>query len=80
MINTDIDKFLQEMLDNKSKFDIGNYANQLNQKELLIIEDGDKNDHWIQLLPNVQLTKIDAGHNFIDQRIRMINEVVDWLN
>lgn len=79
MIDTDIDVFLQEMLDEKYKFDVLSYRNQMKNKKVLIIEDSNKNDPWIDKLPHVDVLKMESGHNFIDRRIEMIDQIVSWI-
>jgi len=80
MIKTDIDLFLQELLDKKEEFNILAFAKSLKNKKLLIIEDSDKNDKWISQLTHAKIVKFDSGHNFIDKRIEMIELIVNWLN
>lgn len=79
MIDTDIDLFLQEMLDNKKAFNITNYKEQLKSKKVLIIEDTDKNDDWINVLEGVAVKKMDTDHGFIDKRIELTTLIIDWL-
>jgi len=80
MINTDIDVFLQEMLDKKEAFNILAFAKFLKNKQVLILEDSDKNDKWTSQLTNAEIVKFESGHNFIDKRIEMIDLIVDWIN
>ena len=80
MINTNIDVFLQEMLDHKAAFNILSYKEQLKNKQVLIIEDSDKNDSWIKQLENIKLVKLDTDHNYIDKRLELTNTIVSWLN
>lgn len=80
MIETDIDAFLQEMLNNKKVFNIATYKEKLKRKKVLIIEDTDKNDIWINKLEGVEVTKMDTDHGFIDKRIELTNLIIDWLH
>jgi len=79
MIHTNIDSFLQEMLDNKDGFDILSYQEALKNKPVLIIEDSDKNDNWTKHLSQAEIVKFESGHSFIDKRIEMIDLIVNWL-
>jgi len=79
MIDTDIDHFLQEMLDKKVEFEILTYKDLLSDKKILIVEDSDKNDEWTEQLINADIVKFDSGHNFINKRIEMIDLIIDWL-
>ncbi len=80
MINVDIDKFLQDMIDNKEAFNVVTYKQQLSKKEVLIIEDSDRNLSWINQLEGVELVKLPSDHGFVNRRIQMIETVVTWLN
>ena len=80
MINVDINTFLQEMLDNKDRFNVVTYKDLLKEKKVLIIEDSDRNMNWISQLENIELVNIESGHNFIDKRIKMTNTIINWLN
>lgn len=79
MIRTDVDTFLQEMLDNKEVFNVVNYKTQLRQKRVLVIEDTDKNDAWLKELAGTRIIKMDTDHNFIDKRLELVEVIVDWL-
>jgi len=80
MIDTDIDLFLQELLDKKEEFNILAFAKFLKNKKVLILEDSDKNDKWTSQLTDAKIVKFESGHNFIDKRIEMIDLIVDWIN
>lgn len=80
MIETNIDLFLQEMLDRKIDFNVLTHVEALKNKRVLCIENSDKNDDWINQLPNAEVYKIPSGHNFVDKRIEMINFIVNWLD
>lgn len=79
MINHDIEKFLQEMLDNKTEFNITNYKLDLSHKQILIIENTDKNDAWINQLDNIEYRNFISDHNYTSQRKEMINEITKWI-
>ncbi len=80
MINVDIDAFLQDMIDNKEQFNVVTYKEDLSKKEVLIIEDSDRNLSWINKLEGVKLVKVPSDHGFVNRRIQMIETVVQWLN
>jgi len=79
MINTDIDEFLQEMLDKKREFDVLTYKEELAKKKVLIIEDTDRNDEWVLKLSNIDLIKLETDHGFIDQRLEMTRKIIEWI-
>ncbi len=80
MINTNIDEFLQELLDNKETFNIVNYNEHLSKKEVLIIEDSKRNEHWINKLDKKDYILLESDHNFVEERVEMIDTIMNWLN
>ena len=80
MLNITPAKFLQDVLENKKIYDVVSYKNQLKSKKVLIIEDTDNNQHWIQQLENVELNRFDSDHNFISNRIKLTKDIIDWLD
>ena len=80
MMNTHIDRFLQELLDNKKAYNIITYKEQLAKKKVLLIEDSDKNQNWISQLDKTEFIVLESDHNFIDKRIELTNLIVDWLD
>lgn len=80
MMNHNIDKFLTELIEHKREFNIVNYSEELSKKEVLLIEDSNKNDRWIKELKNHEIRYIDSDHNFTSGRKKMIHEIVQWLN
>ena len=79
VMNTHIDQFLQELLDNKKAYNILTYKEQLAKKKVLLIEDSDKNQNWISQLEKAEYILLESDHNFIDKRIELTNLIVDWL-
>ena len=79
MIQTNIDDFLQEMLDNKSKFNIVNYKDALKDKKVLLIEDSKKNEDWIKELETAEYLLMESDHNFIDKRLDLTNLIINWI-
>lgn len=80
MLNITPTKFLQDVYDHKKIYDVVTYKNQLKSKKVLIIEDTDNNQHWIQQLENVELNRFDSDHNFISNRIKLTKDIIDWLD
>jgi hypothetical protein len=79
MLNVVPDYFLQEMLNNKEAFNVATYKAQLKNKNVLLIEAGENNDHWINLLENVDRKMIRSDHNFISNRVELTTIIVNWL-
>lgn len=80
MLNVTPTAFLQEIFDNKEKYDVVTYKDQLKKKKTLLIEDTQSNQSWINLLENVEYKMIESDHNFISNRIELTNILIEWLN
>jgi len=80
MINHNIDSFLQELLDYKEEYNIVNYADQLQNKKVLHIEDSTKNESWIKQLEHSTYIVIDSDHNFVAERTKLKGSIINWLN
>lgn len=79
MLNVNPTVFLQEIFDNKEKYDVVTYKNQLKEKKVLLIEDTQNNKNWISLLENVDHKMIPSDHSFISNRIELTNLLIKWL-
>ncbi len=80
MLNVIPTVFLKEIFDNKEKYDVLTYRDQLKKKKTLLIEDTENNQNWIKLLENVDCKMIKSDHNFISNRIELTNILIEWLN
>ena len=80
MIKTNIDAFLQELLDNKIKYNITQYKELLEEKSVLLVEDTRKNESWIKELKEADYVLMESDHNFIDQRKELAKTIVDWIH
>jgi len=80
MMNHDIDYFLQELLDRKNEIDLANYNEDIENKNVLLIEDSSKNQDWINQLEHAESVILESDHNFIDKRIELTNLIVEWLD
>ncbi len=80
MLNVNPNSFLQEMLDNKEKYNVVTYKNQFKNKKVLLIEATESNQNWISLLGNINHKMIDSDHNFISNRIELTTVLIEWLN
>ncbi|MBN4081029.1 alpha/beta fold hydrolase, partial [Caldithrix abyssi] len=79
MLNVNPNTFLQEMLDNKEKYNVVTYKNHLKKKKVLLIEDTENNQSWINLLENIDYKLIKSDHSFISNRIELTNVLIEWL-
>ena len=80
MLNVNPNIFLQEMLDNKEKYNVVTYRDQLKNKKVLLIEATENNQNWISLLENIDYEIIESDHNFISNRIELTTALIVWLN
>ena len=68
------------MLDNKEKYNVVTYKNQLKDKKVLLIEASENNQNWISKPENIDHKMIDSDHNFISNRIELTTVLIEWLN
>ena len=80
MLDVNHDVFLQEMLDNKEKYNVVTYKNQLRHKKVLLIDASKSNQSWTSLLENIDHKMMLSDHNFISNRIALTNVLIEWLN
>jgi hypothetical protein len=80
MLEVNPNTFLQEMLDNKEKYNVVTYKSQLKDKKVLLIEATESNQNWISLLGNIDHKMIDSDHNFISNRIELTTVLIEWLD
>lgn len=79
MINADIDHFLQDLLDNKKTYNILQYKNELQTKNVMLIDDSVKNQEWVKELVSAEAIVLESDHNFIEQREELIGMIISWL-
>ena len=80
MMNHDIDQFLEDLFINQAEYDISKYSNALGRKNVLIIEDSEKNLGWINQLSDVESVIMKTDHNFIDKTIELTDLIKSWLD
>ncbi|WP_438711212.1 alpha/beta hydrolase [Aquimarina muelleri] len=80
MLNVTPSIFLQDIFDNKEQYNVLTYKDLLKKKKVLLIEDTQNNQNWIKQLENVDSKMIKSDHNFISNRIELINVLIEWLN
>lgn len=80
MLSVNPSTFLQEMLDNKEKYNVVTYKNQLKNKNVLLIEGTQNNQKWISLLENIDYKIMESDHNFISNRIELTTVIIEWLS
>ena len=77
MLNVVSDNFLQEMLDNKEKYNVITYKQQLKNKTILVIDTSKNNQSWVGLLENINHKMIESDHNFISNRVELTTIIVE---
>lgn len=80
MLNVEPEKFITELKENRNRFNPLNYKKELSKKELLIIDENERNKDWIEKLDNVEYLLMKTDHSFSDKRLELIEKVVDWIN
>lgn len=80
MLNVDSDKFVEELIDNKEQYNPLNFKNELSNKNLLILDENDRNKEWIIKIDNVEYVLMKTDHSFSDKRLELIDKVSKWIN
>ena len=79
MMNHDVNKFLNELIEFKNEYNVLSHFEKLSTKEILLLENSDKNDDWIRQLNNPDVRHISSDHNFTSERKFMIEEILRWI-
>jgi len=79
MLNAESEKFIAELKENRNRFNLLNYKNELSKKKLLIIEDTERNKEWIEQLENYKYFLIKTDHSFSGKRLELIAKVAEWI-
>jgi pimeloyl-ACP methyl ester carboxylesterase len=80
MLNVNPEKFYKELVDNKDSFNALNYKKELSQKNLLILDENERNKEWIEQLDNVEYLLMKTDHSFSDKRLELIDKITKWIN
>jgi len=80
MLNINPDKFYKELKDHKDSFDALHYKKELSKKHLLVIDENDRNKHWVEQLDNTEYILMKTDHSFSDKRLELIEKVSEWIN
>jgi len=77
MLNVDSKKFIEELVDNKISY---NLKNELSKKNLLVIDENDRNKEWVEQIENVEYILMKTDHSFSDKRLELIEKIIEWIN
>lgn len=80
MLNIDARKFVTELLDNLEVYDPLRFKEKLKNKKVLVLDENDRNQSWVEQIQNVQYVLMDTDHSFSDKRLELIEVVENWLN
>jgi pimeloyl-ACP methyl ester carboxylesterase len=80
MLNIDSQNFIEDLIQNKDEYDILSHKKQLANKQLLIIDENERNKVWIEELDNTEYILIKTDHSFSDKRLELIEKVCKWIN
>ena len=80
MLNVDSEKFIKELIDNQISYNPLNFKNELSEKSLLVLDENDRNKEWVEQIENAEYILMKTDHSFSDNRIELIEKVVEWIN
>ena len=80
MLNINPQNFLEDLIQNKESYNILIHKNSLVDKQLLILDENDRNKGWIENLGNVDYILMQTDHSFSDKRLDLIKKVIEWIN
>lgn len=80
MLNVDSERFINELIDNQNKYNPLNYKNELSKKNLLILDENQRNKEWIEQMDNVEYILMKTDHSFSDKRLELIETVTEWID
>jgi len=80
VLNCNPKEFVQEILDNKTEYDVLTFAQELETKKVLIIDDYDRSNKWPgQLLKPIEYVIIESDHSFTNRRKELSVYINAWL-
>lgn len=81
MLNSHPEKFVQELINNRKDFNVLSHANELNEKNVIMIDDYDRTERWPGELKTVlEYHVIESDHSFTNKRDELSMFILDWLN
>ncbi|MCB0461153.1 MAG: alpha/beta fold hydrolase [Flavobacteriaceae bacterium] len=80
MLNINFPEFKKDILSSKDQLKVLNFKQGLSQKHLLILDENERNKHWIDQLDNVEFILMETDHSFSDRRLELTDRVIKWID
>ena len=80
MLEINPNKFYNEILENNALYDPLTYKNELSKKNILILDENNRNAEWINKIDNIEYVLMKTDHSFSDKRLELIDKVKEWIN
>jgi pimeloyl-ACP methyl ester carboxylesterase len=80
VLNCNAKEFVQEIIDDKTEYNVLTFTQELETKKVLIIDDYDRSNKWPgQLLKPIEYKIIESDHSFTNKRKELSVYIIAWL-
>ena len=80
MLEINPNEFYNEIIENNALYDPLKYKNELSKKDILILDENNRNAEWINKIENIEYVLMKTDHSFSDKRLELIDKVKEWIN
>ena len=80
MLDINPNEFYNDIITNSELYDPLTYKNELSQKDILILDENNRNREWIKQIDNIEYILMKTDHSFSDKRLELISKVKEWIN
>ena len=80
MLDINPNEFYNEILKNSALYNPLTYKNELSKKDILILDENNRNSEWIKKIGNIEYILMKTDHSFSDKRLELIAKVKEWIN
>ena len=80
MLEINHNEFYNEIIENNALYDPLKYKNELSKKDILILDENNRNAEWINKIDNIEYVLMKTDHSFSDKRLELIDKIKEWIN
>ena len=80
MLEISPNEFYNEIIENNALYDPLKYKNELSKKDILILDENNRNAEWINKIENIEYVLMKTDHSFSDKRLELIDKIKEWIN
>ena len=80
MLEINPNEFYNEIIENNALYDPLKYKNELSKKDILILDENNRNAEWINKIENIEYVLMKTDHSFSDKRLELIDKIKEWIN